>query len=419
MQPLHFVEVHEDGRHLVLADPDSPDTEYVVEIDERLRAAVRTRPTPSGQRAQASSDVSPRRIQAMMRAGQSPEEISEATGWDVERVRRFEAPIVAEREHVSDLARRAHVRGRAADGSVPTLEGRVVERLKARGVDTDVVQWDAIRPDGGPWTVLVTFVAGGRERTASWRFDPSGRALEALDDEARWLSEDEQVLPGGADAVLGGARTAGLDLMTTVRERSQARGRRSRRPSPADPSERRGGRRPRISPASVPLAHEPVPDELLPLEDLPYDPDTMGPPPAAGRHEEDRVAHEDLSPEEAAGFQAEAEGQTAAADSEAPQEATLEDFFGPEAVEDVPLPDDEGGSDDAGAEEIDEHPAAQDPEDVEARAGGREPSEGPGDPTDPEAGADADERPAPPKKQRKGRPSVPSWDDIMFGTRKA
>ncbi len=464
MQPLHFVEVHEDGRHLVLADPDSPDTEYLVEIDERLRAAVRTRPTASEERAQQFSDISPRRIQAMMRAGQSPEEIAEATGWDVERVRRFEAPIVAEREHVSDLARRAHVRGRATDGSVPTLEARVVERLKARGVNADAVRWDAIRPDGGSWTVLVTFVAGGRERTASWRFDPAGRTLEALDDEARWLSEDEQVLPGGADAVLGGARTAGLDLMASVRERSQARGRRSRRPSPADPSERRGGRRPRISPASVPLAHEPVPDELLPLEDLPYDPDTMGPPPAAGRPEEYPAGTaEDLTPEEAAEFQAaaeeaaeaeaaadQAEAEAAAqaegagqADAEGPQEATLEDFFGPEAVEEEAR--DDQPSVGPAAYELAEHPAAQDPEVLEAGSGaeasagqleaeagntgseaGNTGSEAGNTGSEAEnAGSEAeadkkDEPPAPPrKKQRKGRPSVPSWDDIMFGTRKA
>src|SRR5690606_25020899 len=132
-----------------------------------------------------------------------------------------EGPIIAEREHVADRARRAHVRGRTADGGVPTLEARVRERLQARGVDADQARWDATRPDGGQWTVLVSFTAGHRERNASWRFEPAGSTVEALDDEARWLSEDEQVLPGGADAVLGGPRTSGMDLVTTMRERSQ------------------------------------------------------------------------------------------------------------------------------------------------------------------------------------------------------
>lgn len=426
MQPLHFVEVHEDGRHLVLADPDAPGTEYLVAIDERLRAAVRTRPPAPEQGTRATTDVSPRRVQAMMRAGQSPEEIAEVTGWEVERVRRFEAPIVAEREHVADLARRAHVRGRAADGSVPTLESRVRERLEARGVDADAARWDAIRPDGGSWTVLVLFAAGGRERSAAWRFDPAGRTLEALDDEARWLSEDEQVLPGGADAVLGGARASGLDLMASVRERSQARGRRSsRRPAdPSEPTERRGGRR-RITPASIPIAHEPVPDELLPLEDLPYDPDTMGPPPAAGRPEELPAE----SPEELAAFgpvpgaggeepvaedARSAEDVAAGAVPEPPQDATLDDFFGFDA-DDAPAEDPGEDTDpveeSAGAEQQDE-PEEADGEPTRETEAETQPA-----PAEDEEPAQEDP-PAPRKKGRKGRPSVPSWDDIMFGTRK-
>jgi len=76
------------------------------------------------------------------------------------------------------------------------------------------------------------------------------------------------------------------------------------------------------------------------------------------------------------------------------------------------------------AYELAEHPAAQDPEVLEAGSGA-EASAGQLEAEAGNAGSEAeadkkDEPPAPPrKKQRKGRPSVPSWDDIMFGTRKA
>lgn len=266
MAQLRFTAVHEDGDHLVLSSPDG--AEFLLPIDERLRAAVRQRAAAADAPA---TPMRPRDVQAMIRAGQSVEEVTEVTGWPAERVARFEAPILAERGHISRTAQAAHVRGRAVDGVYPTLGARVEERLTARGVDTDNTNWDATRPEGGRWTVLISFVAGQRQRSASWHFDPVSRTVEALDDEARWLSEDEQALPGSATGgpLLGSAEaTESVDLMTAMRERSRSRGKRRRSSTSS------------TDPAGLPgLADSP--DQVLPLENLPYDPDTMGPPPAA------------------------------------------------------------------------------------------------------------------------------------------
>ena len=43
---------------------------------------------------------------------------------------------------------------------------------------------------------MVTFAAGGRQRQASWHFDLADRTVTAIDDEARWLSEEEEPAPG-------------------------------------------------------------------------------------------------------------------------------------------------------------------------------------------------------------------------------
>lgn len=275
MEQLRFTAVHEDGQHLVLSTADG--TELLLPVDARLRAALRTRTAPADAPA---TPLSPRNVQAMIRAGQSPEEVAEITGWPAERVARFEGPILAEREHVSGMARGAHVRGRAPEGGVATLGSRVLERLAERGVDTDNVGWDATRPEGGTWTVVVSFVAGQRQRAAAWHFDPMDRTVEALDDEARWLSEDEQALPGGAvggpprsggstKPLLSSRTSAGeVELMTSMRERSRSRGRRKKASTSTS------------DPAGLPqLEH--APEDVLPLEDLAYDPDTMGLPPAA------------------------------------------------------------------------------------------------------------------------------------------
>ncbi|GAA1161070.1 septation protein SepH [Ornithinicoccus hortensis] len=392
MRELRFVAVHEDGEHLVLNDPEGDGgegTEYLLAVDERLRAALRQRATGSPTRPE--TPMSPRAIQSLIRAGHTAEEIAGATGWDATRVARFEGPIVAEREHVATRARAAHVRGRAADGGIATLDSRVAERLQARGVEPEDVSWDATRPEGGQWTIVVSFTAANRSRQAAWRYEPAGATVEALDDEARWLSEDEQALPGGREAVLAGDGAGAVDLMATMRERSRARGRRSKKATPAAKDRSSGSATDDGSadPAALPSGVTPA-DDVLPLEDLDYDPATAGLPPAAGRPDRaaedgseddltDDAAGQDAAGDEGLGTDAGADGSdvdrpdTDAADAdsshdegsdedEAPspaerllgrrgrrrrnrraEEATLADFFGPSDEEQQA--DDEGPTD--------------------------------------------------------------------------
>lgn len=262
MQQLQFVDLDEGGR-LVVASEDGE--RFAVLVDDRLRAALRARPTaPTPERS--ASSVSPRDVQAMIRAGLTAEEVASSTGWEIERVRRFEGPVIAEREHVVGLAQRAPVRSQGRTDGSHTLDRRVRERLQGRDVDLTSIAWDAARHEAhGPWTVLVAFTAGGRERRATWHYDVQGRAVEALDDEARWLSEDEQALPGGLAgnpllAPSHGEDEAAADLMATMRERRQRRSRRPRKETTDTP------------PGHVP-GQQRMPDELLPIDDLQDDRD--------------------------------------------------------------------------------------------------------------------------------------------------
>jgi hypothetical protein len=413
MDQLRFTGLHEDGAHLVVTAGDG--TDYVVPVDDRLRAAVRERPRPT-----STVPVTPREVQSMIRAGHTPEEIAGRTGWDPERVQRYETPILAEREHVARRARAAHVRTHDRAGSPPTLESRASERLEARGVPADKVAWDATRPEGGRWTVVVTFVAGQRDRQASWTFDPATGSLDALDDEARWLSEDEVTLPRDAAAatIFGGSLDGPDDLMSSMRERSRKRGR-TRRPRPGAAPVEPPPEPPTIEsddtseitsdPGSVPGRRD-VPEEALPLEDFPYDPDTMGLPPSAHGHTDEE-------------------------ESEEVHEATLADFFDQfdgeddDEGEDEDLPEDEAGPlqepyDEAGPAEEAYDEALPEGEDVWDDEGGAA-EEGPPEGV-PSHRGDTGPAPTPesedagvvdPAARRRGRPSVPSWDDIMFGAR--
>jgi hypothetical protein len=377
MQDLQLIGVHEDGEHLLLSGADG--ARFRIRVDEPLRAAIhRDRPHLRQLQIEIDGGLRPRDIQALIRAGASAEEAADRAGWSVDKVHRYEGPILAEREHVVGLARTARLRahtGVYGGGSAPTLSSRVAERLKGRGVGATDASWDSWRADDGPWTVVLTFAAGGRQRQASWSFDPDDRTVSAIDDEARWLSEDVQPARGPIPAphlgsaqvratkvydveAEGGLRPAAdaghqdepLDLMSAMRERSTARGRRR-------PGGRRGSPK---APGNVPGAGDRTPDQALPLEDLAYDPETMPPPPGA---------HADPDP---SGVDGRPEPEAAASPTE-PAEAGIE-VSSPQETESVATP----------------RPRV-------------EPS------------AQATPR-APRVVARKGRrPSVPAWDDIMFG----
>lgn len=187
MGELELVGLHEDGEHLVVEAPDGQ--RFRLRIDDPLRAAVRRdRPQLEQLRAEQASALSPREIQSRIRAGATAQEVADAAGVAVEAVRRYEGPVLAEREYVAEQARGTRV-GR--DSGAPLLGELVTDRLAARGVDVGSLAWDAAREGTGPWTVLARFVVADEPRLARWTYDPVRRTLVADEDEARWLSETE------------------------------------------------------------------------------------------------------------------------------------------------------------------------------------------------------------------------------------
>jgi DUF3071 family protein len=195
MQELRFVAVSEDGRYAVLAVPGRS-ARFTLPIDERLRAVALGQTSRLAQyEIEVESPLRPKEIQARIRAGETVEEIADAAGIAVERVRWFEGPVLAERAYMADQAQRASVR-RPGD-AIPTSPGPrlgeiVTERLKAFGSDPEEAQWDARKLGDGSWLVQLTFISDGRLHTAEWTFDPRRRHVMPADDNASRMS-----LPGG------------------------------------------------------------------------------------------------------------------------------------------------------------------------------------------------------------------------------
>ncbi|WP_430625934.1 septation protein SepH, partial [Streptomyces albus] len=185
MPELRVVAVSNDGTRLVLKAADS--TEYTLPIDERLRAAVRNDRARLGQiEIEVESHLRPRDIQARIRAGASAEEVASLAGIPVDRVRRFEGPVLAERAFMAERARKTPVR-RPGENAGPQLGEAVSERLLLRGADKESVHWDSWRRDDGTWEVLLAYRVAGQPHSATWTYDPPRRLVQAADDEARAL----------------------------------------------------------------------------------------------------------------------------------------------------------------------------------------------------------------------------------------
>ena len=213
MRSAHLVGPSPDGGSLVLATEDGD--ELLVVVDERLRDAVggtagaaqagtaeggaaRSAPPRPGRGDNAMhTSLSPRDIQMRVRAGESLEDVAEVAGIPYERVERFAAPVLAEREHLALMALAASVRRRGETSGHRTLRATVAERLLKRGVDADAVVWDSYRLEDGRWAVTAGYALDGDGHQATFTFDQRGRYSVAADDEARRLiGEQPPVTPG-------------------------------------------------------------------------------------------------------------------------------------------------------------------------------------------------------------------------------
>src|SRR5699024_10305724 len=135
--------------------------------------------------AAGAAPLRPREIQAMPRSGRSAEGIAEVSQVPLDHVRRSEGPALAARVWAAQRARAFPI---ARVGAA--LHAVLTARLAARQPTEDTA-WDAWRRPDGSWTLELSFSAAGRTRQAHWMADLDNRTVSALDDEARWITDEE------------------------------------------------------------------------------------------------------------------------------------------------------------------------------------------------------------------------------------
>jgi hypothetical protein len=186
MQDLKVVSVEHDAL-LVAADDGE---RFRIAIDDVLQSKLRQKPT----RPAPGPRVSPRDIQAQVRAGLSASEVAAATGAPLEYIQRFEGPVLAERDYIVNSALGVPVHT-AMDidpiTEVVTFGAAIGERLSALGATG--ASWTSWKDAAGSWMVKLTFVSRDIDHDARWSFEPKKAALAPINGEAVTLSQQGDI----------------------------------------------------------------------------------------------------------------------------------------------------------------------------------------------------------------------------------
>jgi hypothetical protein len=187
---LEVVSLSDDGTFVLLATAeDAVRATHSVRIDNRLQAAIRGELDDSERR---ESELSPKEIQARLRAGESEEQIAKLARVPVSRVIRYAGPVISERDLIIEQARAAVLkRSRSHEATTPLGE-MVEKRLGATvGIKFETVSWTARRRDDGAWIVALSYAARGGARTASWLWQPADHQLSSINALATRLGAED------------------------------------------------------------------------------------------------------------------------------------------------------------------------------------------------------------------------------------
>ena len=396
MLELRLIGVHDDGENLVLESADG--TRFLLPIDANLRTSItKARRIQPARGLGAKGTYGPRDIQTRFRQGASVEEIAEESGWEPERVRRYEWPIVAERAHIIRAAQSVKIGRRdSASGSaqIPvTLSARIEEVSERYGFEEATQDWTTRQQENGQWRVEVDIALKDSVRQnlpaqvvfpARWVYNPANQGLYASNEAAYFLMGNSE------DAVAAAAKKAPVE------------GPPARLPKAPEP-------------APAPLTSSESADERKLKELLER---ARSVRPAQVEEPEVFVHREPTEPAEPVAPAEPAEAPAAEAPAaEAPVAPAAEPAAPAAPATEAPAEAASARGPLTGAPAAHTPAAHPAPEDYSEHAPAEEPAEAPAE----SAPAEAAEAPAsekPKSSSKKQRVSVPAWDDIIFGGRK-
>ncbi|WP_237205074.1 septation protein SepH [Rothia nasimurium] len=443
MRELRLAGIHDDGENLVLESSDG--ATYLLPIDQNLRQSIaRARRISPLRGGSASGAFGPRDIQTRFRQGATVEEIAAESGWEPERVRRYEWPIIAERDNIIQTARTVVISPAPGQGGAAQSLNQHIEAVSERfGFAQAPMEWSTWQQESGQWTVSVDVELGedaqanlprGVMFPARWNFNPANQSIYASNEAAYFLMGRDH----SHDAPIPGpAKQAAAPQEDSAEEASE-------QAAPATAGVQVA--EPRLTRVSVPEQKEQ--NELL--DELTARRGVRSFDPASERKLADLLerARRSSRPAPAAEVQAEpapeaeepvasvvdetAQPQTVASENTAsentveqqvPEEASEMGAESPAALKEAPLPAEtstaQGALPDEQVQGAEGSPVAVESKSENDAQNADAPLTEAVEDT-PEAQAEQAEEPKTqqPKSSRAKRTSVPSWDDIIFGNQR-
>lgn len=195
MPELRLAGIHDDGENLVLESADG--TTYLLPIDQNLRQSIARARRINPLRGGSSGTFGPREIQTRFRQGATVEEIAAESGWEPNRVRRYEWPIVAERANIIHTARSVVISPAPGQGgSAQSLNQHIEEVSERFGFADAPMDWSTWQQESGQWTVSLDVSLSDdvlRELPravmfpARWNFNPANQSIYASNEAAYFL----------------------------------------------------------------------------------------------------------------------------------------------------------------------------------------------------------------------------------------
>lgn len=399
MDELRFV--RRDDLSLVVANDAGE--EFRLIVDDTVLSELRH----LSRRERSMQQVRPREIQSLLRSGKSRAEVARETGLSEADIERYEEPVLAERRYLLERAQAVSVRVESHDEDEQRFGAVIAERLV--GLGAEVSEWSAWKDDETGWMIGLEFISHDVSHRAVWSFDHRKSVLSAVNPDAVNLSRQGDV---------------GERLIPKLRA--------------VDSSERSE----RFDSGAFRNAELPIPD----LEDAPSAAETDG----GADPEPERPAQGDAGSEYARRMEIDSRAvKTEQADAaDLSQTADLLDALRKRRGEREQTQQEAERADHPSRGEAPAAPAAPErpspssssssgesaplkPRSIWSASGvtGGQDSPEParpaaprGDAPQPEASRSENSRSETPKSEaerggRKGRASIPSWDDILFGTR--
>lgn len=184
MQDLRFIEKRDNS--LVFVNESGEEFSFKLTEDNLRVLREASRPPRS-----STKTVNPREIQTMLRSGSSSEEVAETLGLELSDVQRYEGPIIAERKFILQSSHNVEVR--TADNNSESIQffGPVInERVKQ--LTDKQPNWSVWREENS-WMVKASFDTEEMKHNATWAFDHKKNQLTAVNADAISLSKQGDV----------------------------------------------------------------------------------------------------------------------------------------------------------------------------------------------------------------------------------